>query len=216
MGSAREHILASIRNRATRQAGDAINQAWQSPVPDPAVSLQRFTTAARKAAATVAHVASTVAIPEAVHQYLRDHELPPRIVCGDDLPDIPWQTCAVLECSAGPIPSDGAVLVSGCLAAVAEVGAVALVGAGATHAAAPFLAATHIVVVDAGQLLGSLEALWAMLRGKYGAARWPRSLCLMLGPSRTADLGIPSRLGAHGPLRVHIIVIDAAEPAGVA
>jgi L-lactate dehydrogenase complex protein LldG len=214
MVSAKEHILASIRNRATRQAGDGISQAWRPPAPDPAGRLQRFTSAARKAAATVQHVASTAAIPDAVHQYLCDHGLPRQLVCGDDLPDIPWQTCAALECGAGPIPRDGAVLVSGCLAAVAEVGAVALVDACGTRAAAPFLAATHIVIVDAGQVLGSLEALWALLRAKYDATHWPRSLCLMLGPSRTADLGIPSRLGAHGPLRVHIIVIDAAQPAG--
>jgi L-lactate utilization protein LutC len=31
----------------------------------------------------------------------------------------------------------------------------------------------------------------------------------IVGPSRTADLGVPSKLGAHGPGRVHIIIVDA-------
>jgi L-lactate dehydrogenase complex protein LldG len=59
--------------------------------------------------------------------------------------------------------------------------------------------------VSPEQLLDSLAGLWTALRGR--AAPLPRMLNLILGPSRTADLGVPSRLGAHGPLRVHIVLI---------
>jgi L-lactate dehydrogenase complex protein LldG len=69
-----------------------------------------------------------------------------------------------------------------------------------------FLAATHIVIVQAAMVLGSFEELWSRLRTDY-PENWPRMMNFIVGPSRTADLGVPSRLGAHGPSRVHIIVI---------
>ena len=67
-----------------------------------------------------------------------------------------------------------------------------------------FLAATHVVVVEPARLVDSLESLWALLRA---AAIKPRMLNIIRGPSRTADLGVPSRLGAHGPLRVHVVLV---------
>lgn len=103
--------------------------------------------------------------------------------------------------------ADGDTVVTDCLAAVAGEGVVVLCS-GALHAPEKsFLAATHIVVVRAEQLVASLDALWPLLRS---AGPLPRMVNLIRGPSRTADLGVPSRVGAHGPLRVHIILIDGS------
>ena len=90
---------------------------------------------------------------------------------------------------------------------VAEAGALVIVSSPEHPPEANFLAATHIVIVHANRLVDTFEGLWARLRGDYPEAL-PRTLNLIVGPSRTADLGVPSRLGAHGPARVHIIVVD--------
>ncbi len=165
-----------------------------------------FTAQATAGAATVVTVPTGAGVGPAIADYLDGARLgaevhlsaPTRAVAGLALEPR-------LSCRAGPVPADGATLVSGCLAAVAAEGVVVL-ASGATHAAqAAFLAATHIVVVEAGQLLESLEALWQRLRAL--PAPLPRQISLVCGPSRTADLGVPSRLGAHGPLRVHVILV---------
>jgi L-lactate dehydrogenase complex protein LldG len=92
-------------------------------------------------------------------------------------------------------------------AAVADEGLVVMASGPAHAPESAFLAATHVVVVRAADMVDSLEALWARVRETRVHARM---LNMILGPSRTADLGLPARLGAHGPLRVHIILVDPA------
>ncbi len=71
---------------------------------------------------------------------------------------------------------------------------------------ANFLGATHIVVLESGTVVESFEDLWSKLRADYPDTL-PRAMNFIVGPSRTADLGVPSKLGAHGPARVHIVVV---------
>jgi L-lactate dehydrogenase complex protein LldG len=171
--------------------------------------LDRFTANASRAAATVVRVAALAAVPEALADYLACRGLEPSVALGDLLPDVPWESHPRLDARSRPLRTDGDALVTGCLAALAEEGAVVLVP---THGqeTVPFLAATHIVLVQAGQLIESIDGLWSRLRSVYGPDRWPRATNIICGPSRTADLGVPSRLGAHGPVRLHIVVIGAS------
>jgi L-lactate dehydrogenase complex protein LldG len=50
-----------------------------------------------------------------------------------------------------------------------------------------------------------MEDAFALLRAERGDL--PRSLNLVSGPSRTGDIEQTIVLGAHGPCRVHIILI---------
>ena len=56
-----------------------------------------------------------------------------------------------------------------------------------------------------------MEESWARLRAKYGAGNLPRTLNLISGPSRTADIEQTLIMGAHGPRRLHILIVDDAE-----
>lgn len=170
------------------------------------MNLARFIERAGDAAATVSRVAARDAVADALADYLESHDLPRQLALGDDLPVLRWETCPRLQAQARPLQPDGDVLVTGCLAAIAEEGAVVLAP---SDPAAPFLAATHVVLVTREQVIATLDELWALLRQRFGTSRWPRAVNVVRGPSRTADLGVPSRLGAHGPVRLHIIVIEA-------
>jgi len=167
---------------------------------------ERFTAAARDASASVAVVAAERDVAPAIAAYLAGLGLPPAVHVGGAPPGLAAGEGAPLTRAAGPLPADGATLVTGCLALLAEEGA-AVLASGPEHAPeSAFLAATHVVVAREAQLLAGMDELWPLLRA---AGPPPRMLNIVRGPSRTADLGVPSRLGAHGPLRVHVVLVGS-------
>ncbi len=61
-----------------------------------------------------------------------------------------------------------------------------------------------------GQVVGDYEDAWRMLRenNKKSGGAMPRTAAFVTGPSRTADIEQTIQLGAHGPRRLHIVLID--------
>ena len=98
------------------------------------------------------------------------------------------------------------ISVTGAFAGVAETGTLALTSGAPSPTLLNFLPETHIVVVDARDLAGTYEELWAKLKAQYGATM-PRTLNLVTGPSRSGDIEQKLLLGAHGPRALHIIVV---------
>jgi len=167
---------------------------------------------AREEAATTVQVAARADVPRAVLEYLREHELGSRLIIigagKDGANDIDWATVSELDCVTGPVSRDGDTVVSGCYAGIAEAGALVVLSSGDHPTKVNFLAATHIVIISADTVVESFEDLWRRLRADFHG-ELPRTMNFIVGPSRTADLGVPSKLGAHGPARVHIIVVDS-------
>ena len=64
---------------------------------------------------------------------------------------------------------------------------------------------THIAIVRTAQIVTGIEDAFARLRSQRGAL--PRAVNLVSGPSRTGDIEQTIVLGAHGPRRVHIVVV---------
>jgi len=54
------------------------------------------------------------------------------------------------------------------------------------------------------------------LGGACRRGQLPRATNLVSGPSRTGDIEQTIVLGAHGPYRVHVVIVGAAPPAGSA
>ena len=81
-----------------------------------------------------------------------------------------------------------------------------------------FLPETHIVVLPAARIGGAYEEGWAHLRAEAargdgeGDGFMPRTVNLVTGPSRTADIEQTIALGAHGPRRLHIVIVEGDEP----
>jgi L-lactate dehydrogenase complex protein LldG len=57
-----------------------------------------------------------------------------------------------------------------------------------------------------------MEDAFALLRAERGGveAMMPRAINMVSGPSRTGDIEQTIVLGAHGPFRVHLVVITGA------
>ena len=60
------------------------------------------------------------------------------------------------------------------------------------------------------RIVGAYEEAWDLLRAEKGegAAFMPRNVMLVTGPSRSADIEQTLELGAHGPRRLHIVLLE--------
>lgn len=218
--TAREQILGAIRASIAQGGGARDIAAVDARLADPKPNLiparaqlrhgkqiKLFIKQAESAAATVVRVASAADAPAAVAEYLASHNLPARAVMAPDaaLDALPWADTA-LELRAGATDGDDAVAVTGTFAAVAETGTL-MIASGPDHPTTlDCLPETHVVVLRRDQVVGSYEDGWTRLRASGRGT--PRTVVFTTGPSRTGDIEQTMQLGAHGPRRLHIVLID--------
>jgi L-lactate dehydrogenase complex protein LldG len=223
--SAREAIFTSIRQalgvtgeEAPRRmaVADRLAAAPRAIIPargqgDAEARLETFKSEAERAQASIAEIASFDDAPAEIARYLREHNLPATLRMGDDkrLAAMSWgQT--LIEVSHGP--SDGHDLngISAAFGAIAETGTLALASGADNPTTLNFLPDNHIVVLAASDIAGDYESVWTRLRLTYGKGAMPRTLNLITGPSRSADIEQTLLLGAHGPRRLHIVIVAGA------
>lgn len=95
------------------------------------------------------------------------------------------------------------------LAAVAETGSVLLCSGKDSPLGLCFLAEHLVVVLRRCDLVDSLEALWGAVTARFGPDT-PRALCLVSGPSTTGDIEMQFATGVHGPISLHVLLIEEA------
>lgn len=155
-------------------------------------------------------------IPAAVSDYLRAHQLPAKIKIAPhhDFAALDWDVHTSLMIEEGRGAGDDGVSVSLAFGAVAETGTLVMTSGPETPTSLNFLPLDHIVVVRAQDIVGNYEAIWERIRDvqtKLGSeGTLPRTVNWITGPSRTADIEQTLLLGAHGPQRLHILVISEA------
>lgn len=219
--SAREDILSNVRRslgvsgidaprRASvdaRLAAHARGIAPQRGQGDAAARLAMFMEQAQAVATSIAQIGDVSEAPMQIAQFLRAHNLPARLRMGDDarLRDLPWGA-ASLEVSHGASSGDDLNSVSFAEAGIAETGTLALVSGAHNPTTLNFLPDNHIVILRAADIEADYEAVWARLRERYGAGFMPRTVNLVTGPSRSADIEQKLLLGAHGPRRLHVVI----------
>lgn len=93
--------------------------------------------------------------------------------------------------------------VTGCDCLVARMGSIFVSTHSAGGRALSVLPPVHLVMTRREQLVPDLPTAFALLRKRYDG-RWPSSLSLITGPSRTADIEKILVMGAHGPKRLAV------------
>lgn len=164
----------------------------------------RFTEMAEEVAATVERIEGIDRVPDAVARYLRDRNLPARaaVVEGETLGGLDWAGIDRIEASNRTAPA----AVTPALAGVAETGTVLLSTGPQSPNALHLLPDSHIVVLKVEDLVGSYEEALARLRAT--ADDLPRAATFVTGPSRSSDIERKLQIGVHGPLRLHILIVD--------
>ena len=216
--NARAAILAQIRARQGRPAGlraqelqdveFEIARHQRGPQPRPVADVvAAFTEQALALQTSVARVAGFGDVPRAVAEYLRGQGLPMQGVAWEPLSGLPWSEAGVALEFRPPLDADK-LGVTGCFCGVAETGSLVLASADTTPASTHLLPETHVAIVAAARIVPTLEDAYALLRAEAGGL--PRALSTVSGPSRTGDIEQTIVLGAHGPYRVHVVIVDAA------
>jgi L-lactate dehydrogenase complex protein LldG len=159
--------------------------------------------------ATVIEAASAAEVPTAIARFLRSANLPLRLRAGEDayLAALAWGDEPALERRKGAAVGDDEVGLSHATAAVAETGTLVLASGADNPVTLNYLPETHIVVVEDKDLVGGYEGAWDKLGARFGRRAMPRTVNLVSGPSRTADIGGQLVMGAHGPRRLCVILV---------
>jgi L-lactate dehydrogenase complex protein LldG len=233
MTDSRQEVLGAIRLRLGRANWDAdriaaararIESRLASPVPGPIPARARvnaerlpglFRDMAERAKASVVQISGIDAVPAAIEEYLAAEGLGRAIRMADD----PELDAVAGGLSHGftirrgrPGPTD-TVGVTGAFAGVAETGSLMLVSSPAHPVTLDLLVETLIVVLREDHIVGCYEESFAMLRRALKGKRWPRAVMLVTGPSRSADIEQKIQYGAHGPRRLHVLLVAAPRTA---
>jgi L-lactate dehydrogenase complex protein LldG len=220
--NSREAILARIR-RSLAVSGDEaprrlevetrLKLAPAGVVPkrgqgDASARLATFKREAERAQASLAEIAGWADAPAEVARFLRENNCPATVRMGADsrLAAMPWSE-TTLEILHGASDGGDANAVSVAFAGIAETGTLALVSGADNPTTLNFLADNHIVVLPGDAIVADYETVLAQLRGVYGKGVAPRTVNLITGPSRSADIEQKLLLGAHGPRRLHIVIV---------
>jgi L-lactate dehydrogenase complex protein LldG len=217
----RDRILARIRQRQEKPDTASVDELDavrshitahpRSPAPRDQGDVQiRFRERALSLASTIDEAPAFADVPELVARYLSTRDLSGRAVCWRELGELDWSASG-LEVEVRATRGDDLVGITSAFCAIGETGTVMTLSGPDTPPMVSLLPETHIVVLPESRIVRSMEDAWALLRS--ARADMPRAVNFISGPSRTADIEQTVTLGAHGPYRVHIILVAAREPA---
>jgi L-lactate dehydrogenase complex protein LldG len=199
-----ERLRTALRESTIRPPG-AGEQRIFAPVADPLARFQEE---------CAANITECIVTPD-VHSSARAVAdvltgLPAGEIFVQDSPPLrllarEWQSARSIQWSSEGGPKESAqATITTCEAVVALTGSV-LVSAACGGRGASVIAPVHIVVATADQLVPDLDAAFAQMLERNTASQ-NSYLCLITGSSRTADIEKILVMGAHGPIRLIVVL----------
>ncbi len=217
MADSREQILGKVRRSLART--DEVSAGRQAaleqrstqppectrPVLD-ADLVAHMLDRMRAVQMTVTKVRTLGDSPAAVQRYMRQHDLGDKVVAAPALSELPWPDS--LSVRFGSAEGGDRVSVTPAFAAVAETGSIVLLSGADSPTTLNFLPDDHIVILTRDQVVAYMEDVWPLLRALPDGV--PRAVNFNTGPSRTADIEQTIEIGAHGPRRMHVLLVESS------
>lgn len=208
---------AEVVRRRLAEARPILVPARATGAPD--VLAERFATMAEDAGAEVIRLDGPDALPAAIHTALAEAGFAPDtpLAATTDplLADLETAGAPPLVVTRRPPGTETRVGLAVAEAGIAETGTVMLCSGPGRAATLTVLPDLHLVVLPLSRIVGGLEDAWRRLRPETSAgvtpcppSALPRTVHLVTGPSRTGDIEQTLQLGAHGPLRLRLFLID--------
>jgi len=222
MSAARDNILGRVRKALGKGAPDdagsgAVNDYMRAHAqgPRPRLSgdpVERFMRRSLDMGSTVERIRDRTEIPERTARYIAALELAPALAMQKSTSGVCWPEFAALDWAGAGLSiearattGEDRLAITGCFCAIAETGSMVVLSGADTPTAHVLLPDTHVAVVRADRIVGAMEDALALIRRECAAL--PRAVNIISGPSRTGDIEQTIVLGAHGPYRVHILVV---------
>jgi L-lactate dehydrogenase complex protein LldG len=214
--SARDNILARIREKSGRSGVPSeiemaavrthIGRHARGPLPSIAMQdpVTHFIAECARLKSTTAELDGVEALPAEVARYVAANALTMRCVGWHEFAALDWSGPGITF-DDRPACGDDLIGLTGSFCGIGETGTLLLLGAASTPKSTALLPETHICVVRKSRIVATMEDSFALMRSEIGEP--PRSTFFVSGPSRTADIEQTLVIGAHGPYRVHVILI---------
>lgn len=148
-------------------------------------------------------------VNDEIAKFLRKHNLPSQVRTGSDKKLQTWMKSPpkTLDIAKGVVEETDLTSVSRATGGIAETGTLILLSGRENPTRNNFLPENHIVIVHERDIVLHQEDVWKRLRKAVGGGKLPRTINMTTGPSRSADIEQTLILGAHGPVRLHILVV---------
>ncbi|MDO6564148.1 lactate utilization protein [Amphritea sp. 1_MG-2023] len=201
-----------VTNRLSAKADNLIPARSQLPVAE---QVALFKTMAIEAAAELIELDNIEQLPQACCDWLTQHQCKQLISASTPvLRDLDWEPLTQQQINrtervaqAGDIAS-----LTTSFAGIAETGTLMLHSNAHSPTTLNFLPDNHLVVLHRSAIVGSYEEAWKKLRqqcfGDNPDQQLPRTVNMITGPSRSADIEQTLQMGAHGPKALIIFLIN--------
>ena len=208
----REKILKDIRSVTEQQGSKKDNKKPEqnnmikSNVDINYVSnLDNFISKLKQVGATVSTINDRNKLVEELHRYVAENQVKSNITISKDenLEGYNWQD---IEVTTNYDPQSLSVSVTHASMGIEETGTLVMLSSPSSPTGMNFLPDHHLVVLGSGAIVKMMEDVWLSLRGVSNEL--PRTVNLITGPSRTADIDHEIHIGAHGPKYLHVIIVD--------
>lgn len=216
MSGARERVLGDVRRALNREGPlpESFASVLEARLARPTANLEpalgddliaRFVEKVESVNGKVTRAGSLDEVARIVSDHLAAHGLGDELVVAPDpaLEGIPWSNRLAIE--RRPATGDDRVSVTGAYAGIAETGTVVLLSGPDSPTTLNFLPDDHVMVLREALIVAHMEDVWRRLREEQRPM--PRTVNFITGPSKTADVEQTMQEGAHGPRRVHVILV---------
>ena len=216
MSASRDAVLRDVRRSLGRdralsaRAAEGLAASLRRPVSRPRPKMdgpliERFVAKLRAVNVTVTRLPDLRGVSGAVAQHMDAHRLGSTLVVAPDpdLAAIHWPNRLRVERRAAR--GEDRISVTSAFAGIAETGTLVLLSGPQSPTTLNFLPGDHLVVLAAERVLAGMEEAWVRLR--RARETMPRTVNLITGPSKTADIEQILQEGAHGPRRLHLLLI---------
>jgi L-lactate dehydrogenase complex protein LldG len=215
MSEARAEILGRVRRaqRSELQQHEILEALTDLGAAPPAPRDAESVTEAFKLRLEANHAsletcASRSDAVQCISRYLYKRHNTHKVVAGHDtrLAAMPWRDGGVLV-RFDKAAAEDPVSISYAKLGVAESGSLVLFSNRDNPAANNWLVQDHVILLDQQDLVPDFERAWGKIREQQVETGSPRGISFISGPSSTADIKGHMVFGAHGPQRLHVILV---------
>jgi len=202
MSEAREIILEKLR-RGRREV-PSISGVYSPPGNQDRIAA--FIRGLEKVFATYSIVSSNAEVKQEVEKYLQQQDATGGLVVTGSVRKSGLLEGSTINLVDAPTRGEEASAIAIAYAGIAETGSLVFLSGADSPVTTNFLPDNFICILRQTELLNDMESLWSRMQQEHRAM--PRAINIVTGPSRTADVEQTIQFGAHGPRRVHVIILS--------